>query len=156
MNAKRASFFVAAWLLNSGTAWSCHEGGPMGFADGKLDVLSVDISSSSTFAFASSSGTMGCEDWILGQRGEEEQFLQANWDQLTEEAANQSQDLHWISFAKLAGCNSVESKQWSILANQHFATLFDSPASAEKARRNFRFQFNQHLSNAQVSCRLTS
>lgn len=128
----------------------------MGFADGKLDALSVDISSSSTFAFASSSGTMGCEDWTLGQRYEEEQFLQANWDQLTEEAANRSQDLYWISFAKLAGCNSVESKQWSILANQHFATLFDSPASAEKARRNFRFQFNQHLSNAQVSCRLTS
>ena len=128
----------------------------MGFADGKLDALSVDISSSSTFAFASSSGTMGCEDWTLGQRYEEEQFLQANWDQLTEEAANRSQDLHWISFAKLAGCNSVESKQWSILANQHFATLFDSPASAEKARRNFRSQFNQHLSNAQVSCRLTS
>ena len=128
----------------------------MGFADGKLDALSVDISSSSTFAFASSSGTMGCEDWTLGQRYEEEQFLQANWDQLTEEAANRSQDLHWISFAKLAGCNSVESKQWSILANQHFATLFDSPASAEKVRRNFRFQFNQHLSNAQVSCRLTS
>ena len=128
----------------------------MGFADGKLDALSVDISSSSTFAFASSSGTMGCEDWTLGQRYEEEQFLQANWDQLTEEAANRSQDLHWISFAKLAGCNSVESKQWSILANQHFATLFDSPASAEKARRNFRFQFNQYLSNAQVSCRLTS
>ena len=128
----------------------------MGFADGKLDALSVDISSSSTFAFASSSGTMGCEDWTLGQRYEEEQFLQANWDQLTEEAANRSQDLHWISFAKLAGCNYVESKQWLILANQHFATLFDSPASAEKARRNFRFQFNQHLSNAQVSCRLTS
>ena len=128
----------------------------MGFADGKLDALSVDISSSSTFAFASSSGTMGCEDWTLGQRYEEEQFLQANWDQLTEEAANRSQDLHWISFAKLAGCNSVESKQWSILANQHFATLFDSLASAEKAHRNFRFQFNQHLSNAQVSCRLTS
>ena len=127
----------------------------MGFADGKLDALSVDISSSSTFAFASSSGTMGCEDWTLGQRYEEEQFLQANWDQLTEEAANRSQDLHWISFAKLAGCNSVESKQWSILANQHFATLFNSPASAEKVRRNFRFQFNQHLSNAQVSCRLT-
>ena len=128
----------------------------MGFADGKLDALSVDISSSSTFAFASSSGTMGCEDWTLGQRYEEEQFLQANWDQLTEEAANRSQDLHWISFAKLAGCNSIESQQWSILANQHFATLFDSPASAEKARRNFRSQFNQHLSNAQVSCRLTS
>ena len=128
----------------------------MGFADRKLDALSVDISSSSTFAFASSSGTMGCEDWTLGQRYEEEQFLQANWDQLTEEAANRSQDLHWISFAKLAGCNYVESKQWLILANQHFATLFDSPASAEKARRNFRFQFNQHLSNAQVSCRLTS
>ena len=128
----------------------------MGFADGKLDALSVDISSSSTFAFASSSGTMGCEDWTLGQRYEEEQFLQANWDQLTEEAANRSQDFHWISFAKLAGCNSIESKQWSILANQHFATLFDSPASAEKARRNFRFQFNQHLSNAQVSCQLTS
>ncbi len=128
----------------------------MGFADGKLDALSVDISSSSTFAFASSSGSMGCEDWTLGQRYEEEQFLQANWDQLTEEAANRSQDLHWISFAKLAGCNYVESKQWLILANQHFATLFDSPASAEKARRNFRFQFNQHLSNAQVSCRLTS
>ena len=128
----------------------------MGFADGKLDALSVDISSSSTFAFASSSGTMGCEDWTLGQRYEEEQFLQANWDQLTEEAANRSQDLHWISFAKLAGCNSVESKQWSILANRHFATLFDSPVSSEKARRNFRFQFNQHLSNAQVSCRLTS
>ena len=156
MNARWASFFVAAWLLNSGTAWSCHEGGPMGFADGKLDALSVAISSSSTFAFASSSGTMGCEDWTLGQRYEEEQFLQANWDQLTEEAANRSQDLHWISFAKLAGCNSIESKQWSILANQHFAKLFDSPASAEKARRNFRFQFNQHLSNAQVSCRLTS
>ena len=128
----------------------------MGFADGKLDALSVDISSSSTFAFASSSGTMGCEDWTLGQRYEEAQFLQANWDQLTEEASNRSQDLHWISFAKLAGCNSVESKQWSILANQHFVTLFDSPASAEKARRNFRFQFNQHLSIAQVSCRLTS
>ena len=128
----------------------------MGFADGKLDALSVDISSSSTFAFASSSGSRGCEDWTLGQRYEEEQFLQANWDQLTEEAANRSQDLHWISFAKLAGCNYVESKQWSILANQHFVTLFDSPASDEKARRNFRFQFNQHLSNAQVSCRLTS
>ena len=155
MNARWASFFVAA-CLSSGTAWSCHEDGPMGYADGKLDAFSVDISSSSTFAFASSSGTMGCEDWTLGQRYEEEQFLQANWDQLTEEAANRSQDLHWISFAKLAGCNSIESKQWSILANQHFATLFDSPASAEKARRNFRFQFNQHLSNAQVSCRLTS
>ena len=132
MNARWASFFVAAWLLNSGTAWSCHEGGPMGFADGKLDALSVDISSSSTFAFASSSGTMGCEDWTLGQRHEEEQFLKANWDHLTEEAANRSQDLYWISFAKLAGCNSTESKQWSILANQHFATLFDSLTSAEK------------------------
>ena len=75
---------------------------------------------------------------------------------LTEEAANRSQDLHWISFAKLAGCNPIESEQWSILANQHFATLFDSPVSSEKARRHFRFQFNQHLSDAQVSCRLTS
>ena len=128
----------------------------MGFADGKLDAFSVDISSSSTFAFASSSGTMGCEDWILGQRYEEEQFLQANWDQLTEEAANRSQDLHWISLAQLAGCDPTESKRWSILANQHFATLFDSPDSSEKARSDFRFQFNQHLSDAQLSCRLAS
>ncbi|MAA68117.1 MAG: hypothetical protein CL915_05000 [Deltaproteobacteria bacterium] len=156
MNAKRASFFVAAWLLSSSTVWSCHEGGAMGFADGKLEAFSVDISSSSTFAFASSSGTMGCEDWTLGQHYEEEQFLQANWDQLTEEAANRSQDLHWVSLAQLAGCNPTESKQWSILANQHFATLFDSPASSEQARRDFRSQFNQHLSDAQFSCRLDS
>ena len=128
----------------------------MGFADGKLDAFSVDISSSSTFAFASSSGTMECEDWTLGQRYEEERFLQANWDQLTEEAANRSQDLHWISLAQLAGCDLTESKQWSILANQHFATLFGSPDSSEKARSDFRFQFNQHLSDAQVSCRLAS
>ena len=156
MNARWASFFVAAWLLSGGTAWSCHEGGPMGFADGKLDAFSVDISSSSTFAFASSSGTMGCEDWTLGQRYEEEQFLQANWDQLTEEAANRSQDLHWISLAQLAGCDPTESKQWSILANQHFATLFDGLDSSKKARRDFRSQFNQHLSDAQLSCRLAS
>lgn len=158
MNVQQASWFLLLGLthLIGSSAWACHEGGPMGFASDNSEAFSVDFTSSSTYAFASTSGTMGCEDWSLSQQREQDQFLWAKWELLAEEAARQDQDLHWQTLAHLAGCNSVEASQWMPLAGEHFATLFDDPNATKEVRNRFRLQFNQHLTDARLSCRLSS
>ena len=45
------------------TAQACHKGGAMGFASEDPVASTIDYSSGSTFIFASTFGTLGCENW---------------------------------------------------------------------------------------------
>jgi hypothetical protein len=158
MNVPLVKWLFGTLLLLGGGAYSasaCHEGGPMGFASDNPEALSVDISSSSTFAFASTSGTMGCSEWHLSERYEQDRFLLVNWDHLAEEAAIKP-DVYTQGLALLAGCPSQEQKAFGDVLRQNHARLFSAvaPNSADD-RQTFRQRLNRHLESASVGCRLS-
>ncbi len=53
------------------TLWACHKGGPMGFATNDQGGFSLDITLSPTFTGASTQGTSGCKDLLLGHNGKQ-------------------------------------------------------------------------------------
>ena len=88
--------------LLGGTAWSCHEGGPMGFVVGK------PTRSPSTFPLHLPLLLPALRELWDAKIGHWANVMKSsfysNWDQLTEEAATAVKIVP-ISFAQLAGCD---------------------------------------------------
>ncbi|MBT3215355.1 MAG: hypothetical protein HN351_11970, partial [Deltaproteobacteria bacterium] len=56
MNWKTFLLLTTAVIFGGGNAWACHQGGPMGFANGDPGAFSLDITISPTYTGASTSG----------------------------------------------------------------------------------------------------
>ncbi|MBF0352777.1 MAG: DUF3015 family protein [SAR324 cluster bacterium] len=99
----RISCLIAV-MLSAPEVQACHQGGPMGFAAHDPGAFSLDITSSTFFPFASTSGTSHCEQWDFVSN-ERSRFIGTYHESLGEELV-QGTGFHLETLISLSGCVS--------------------------------------------------
>jgi len=125
MKSLRNFFIIAsinACLLTTQTAFACHEGGAMGFASEDPVASTTDYSSGSTFVFASTFGTLGCENWDF-VKNNRVQYLDMAWNKLSEEVA-QGKGEHITALSDMYGCNGEHQQTFESLLYVNYPHLF--------------------------------
>ena len=113
---------INACLFLSQTALACHEGGAMGMASEDPLNSTIDYSSGSTFVFASTSGTLGCENWDF-VKNNRMQYLDMAWNKLSEEVA-QGKGEHITALSNMYGCNGEYKQTFESLLYGNYPHLF--------------------------------
>ena len=108
---------------------ACNRGGPMGFAHKDPGMLSVNITFSPTFAFASTSGTSGCKNWDYSIELRRE-FIQTQWVLLREESSRGGGE-HIAVLSNMSGCLKAEHREFSRMLKQHYPDLFAKRSNSE-------------------------
>ena len=113
---------INACLFLTQTALACHKGGAMGMASEDPLNSTIDYSSGSTFVFASTSGTLGCEncDFVRNNRV---QYLDLAWNKLSEEVA-QGKGEHITALSDMYGCNGEYKQTFESLLYGNYPHLF--------------------------------
>ena len=115
------------------TAQACHEGGPMGMASKKPIASTIDYSSGSTFIFASTSGSLGCENWDF-VKNNRVQYLDVAWNKLSEEVA-QGQGEHLVALSQMYGCQGEYKHTFESLLYGNYHHLFSEMKEIESYER---------------------
>ena len=117
-------FILTVLILNhlSLGVLACNRGGPMGFAHKDPGMLSVNITFSPTFAFASTSGTSECKNWdyIAEVR---RQFVQTQWALLKEESSR-GEGAHLAVLSDMMGCLHTDHLEFIRMLKQYYPVLF--------------------------------
>ena len=113
---------INACLFLTQTALACHKGGAMGMASEDPLNSTIDYSSGSTFVFASTSGTLGCENWDF-VRNNRVQHLEMVWYKLSEEVA-QGKGEHITALSGMYGCNREYQQTFESLLYGNYPHLF--------------------------------
>ena len=104
------------------TAMACHKGGAMGLASKDPLASTIDYSSGSTFAFASTSGSLGCENWDF-VKNNRVQYLDVAWNKLSEEVA-QGKGEHIVALSQMYGCQGEYKHTFESLLYGNYPHLF--------------------------------
>jgi len=115
------------------TALACHEGGPMGFASKKPISLITDYTSAPTFISASTSGSLGCENWDF-VKNNRVQYLDVAWNKLSEEVA-QGQGEHIVALSQMYGCQGEYKHTFESLLYGNYPHLFSEMKEIESYER---------------------
>jgi len=115
-------FLINACLFFTQTALACHKGGAMGMASEDPLNSTIDYSSGSTFVFASTSGTLGCENWDF-VRNNRFQYLDLAWNKLSEEIS-QGKGEHIAALSGMYGCSEEYQKAFESLLYGNYTHLF--------------------------------
>ena len=113
---------INACLFLTQTALACHKGGAMGMASEDPLNSTIDYSSGSTFVFASTSGTLGCENWDF-VRNNRVQYLDLAWSKLSEEVA-QGKGEHIAALSGMYGCYGENQQTFESLLYGNYPHLF--------------------------------
>ena len=113
---------INACLFLTQTALACHKGGAMGMASEDPLNSTIDYSSGSTFVFASTSGTLGCENWDF-VKNNRMQYLDLAWNKLSEEVA-QGKGEHTAALSGMYGCNGEYQQTFESLLYGNYPHLF--------------------------------
>ena len=113
---------INACLFLTQTVLACHEGGAMGMASEDPLNSTIDYSCGSTFVFASTSGTLGCENWDF-VKSNRMQYLDMAWNKLSEEVA-QGKGEHITALSKMYGCNGEYKQTFESLLYGNYPHLF--------------------------------
>ena len=113
---------INACLFLTQTAIACHKGGAMGLASEDPLNSTIDYSSGSTFVFASTSGTLGCENWDF-VKSNRMQYLDMAWNKLSEEIA-QGKGEHITALTDMYGCNGEYKQTFESLLYGNYPHLF--------------------------------
>ena len=113
---------INACLFLTQTALACHKGGAMGMASEDPLNSTIDYSSGSTFVFASTSGTLGCENWDF-VKSNRMQYLDMAWNKLSEEVA-QGKGEHISALSNMYGCNGEYKQTFESLLYGNYPHLF--------------------------------
>ena len=113
---------INSCLFLTQTALACHKGGAMGMASEDPLNSTIDYSSGSTFVFASTSGTLGCENWNF-VRNNRVQYLDMAWNKLSEEVA-QGKGEHITALSDMYGCNGEYKQTFESLLYGNYPHLF--------------------------------
>ena len=125
MRSLRTFFIIVlinACLFLTQTVLACHEGGAMGMASEDPLNSTIDYSSGSTFVFASTSGTLGCENWDF-VKSNRMQYLDMVWNKLSEEVA-QGKGEHITALSNMYGCNGEYKQTFESLLYGNYPHLF--------------------------------
>ena len=109
-------------LFMTQTALACHKGGAMGFASEDPLHLSFDYTSSYTMISASTSGSLGCENWDI-IKNNRVQYLDLAWNKLSEEVA-QGKGEHITALSNMYGCNGEYQQTFDSLMYGNYPHLF--------------------------------
>ena len=109
-------------LFLTQTAIACHKGGAMGLASKDPLNSTIDYSSGSTFVFASTSGTLGCENWDF-VKSNRVQYLDMAWNKLSEEVV-QGKGEHINALSDMYGCNGEYKQTFESLLYGNYPHLF--------------------------------
>ena len=113
---------INACLFLPQTVLSCHKRGAMGFASEDPVASTIDYSSGSTFVFASTFGTLGCENWVFVKNNRVQYFDMA-WNKLSEEVA-QGKGEHITALSDMYGCNGEYKQTFESLLYGNYPHLF--------------------------------
>ena len=113
---------INSCLFLTQTALACHKGGAMGMASEDPLNSTIDYSSGSTFVFASTSGTLGCENWDF-VKNNRMQYLDMAWNKLSEEVA-QGKGEHITALSGMYGCNGEYQQTFESLLYGNYLHLF--------------------------------
>ena len=113
---------VNACSFMTHTAFACHKGGAMGMASEDPLYSTIDYSCWSTFVFASTSGTLGCENWDF-VRNNRVQYLDLSWNKLSEELS-QGKGEHIAALSGMYGCSGEYQQTFESLLYGNFPHLF--------------------------------
>ena len=125
MNPLKTFFVIVlinACLFLTQTALACHKGGALGMASEDPLNSTIDYSSGSTFVFASTSGTLGCENWDF-VKSNRMQYLDMAWNKLSEEVA-QGKGEHITALSNMYGCNGEYKQTFESLLYGNYPHLF--------------------------------
>ena len=114
--------FINACLFLTQTSLACHKGGAMGMASEDPLNSTIDYSSGSTFVFASTSGTLGCENWDFVSNNRV-QYLDLAWNKLSEEVA-QGKGAHIAALSGMYGCYGAYQQTFESLLYGNYPHLF--------------------------------
>ena len=104
------------------TAVACHKGGAMGFASEDPLASTIDYTSGSTFVFASTSGSLGCENWDF-VKNNRVQYIDVAWSKLSEDVA-QGKGEHFIALSQMYGCQGENQHTFESLLYRNYPRLF--------------------------------
>ena len=113
---------LPVFTFQASTVFACHEGGAMGFASEDPVASTTDYSSGSTFIFASTFGTLGCENWDF-VKSNRVQYLDLAWNKLSEEVA-QGKGEHITALSGMYGCNGEYKQTFESLLYGNYPHLF--------------------------------
>ncbi len=113
---------INACLFMTQTALACHKGGAMGIASKDPLNSTIDYSSGSTMAIASTVGTLGCENWDF-VRNNRVQYLDLAWNTLSKEVA-QGKGEHITALSNMYGCNGEYQQTFESLLYGNYSDLF--------------------------------
>ena len=103
-------------------AIACHKGGAMGLASEDPLNSTIDYSSGSTFVFASTSGTLGCENWDF-VKNNRVQYIDLVWSNLSREIA-QGKGEHFAALSGLYGCEEEYKLTFDSILYVNYPHLF--------------------------------
>ena len=124
-------FFVCAFQTSSVVA--CHKGGAMGIASQDPIASTIDYTFASTFAFGSTQGTLGCENWDF-VKNNRVQYLDLVWNKLSEEVA-QGKGEHLVALSKMYGCEGEYKQTFESLLYGNYPRLFLEMETIESYER---------------------
>ena len=137
---------LALMIVGSASlALACHKKGAMGLASKDPLSSTTDYVLFPTFMLASTSGTLGCENWDLVSL-EQVQYIAANWEPLKEETAQGEGD-HLVALSQLMGCAQEAQPSFQQLMHAHYPVLFSntSQRTPEESTHDVLFQMKSLL-----------
>jgi len=144
---RKIIFCVTVFFWGIKTVWSCHQGGPMGFATNDPGGFSLDITLSPTYTGASTLGSMGCKNWDYTQH-QKNLFLLTQWTYIIEEASK-GEGENLIALAKIMGCTEGQQTLFAILLQENYYSLFTSSHTQNDFINNLETLLSQ---NESLSC----
>ena len=121
------------FLFQAFTAQACHEGGSMGMASKNPLASTIDYTSAPTFISASTSGSLGCENWDF-VKNNRVQYLDVAWNKLSEEVA-QGQGEHLVALSQMYGCQGEYKHTFESLLYGNYHHLFSEMKEIESYER---------------------
>ncbi len=115
------------------TAMACHKGGAMGIASQDPIASTIDYTFASTFAFGSTQGTLGCENWDF-VKNNRVQYLDLVWNNLSEEVA-QGKGEHLVALSQMYGCQGEYKQTFESLLYGNYPRLFSDMKAIESYER---------------------
>ena len=115
------------------TAMAFHKGGAPGFTSEDPLASTIDYSSGSTFVFASTSGSLGCENWDFIKNNRVE-YLDRVWNTLSQEVA-QWKGEHVVAHSQMYGCQGEYKHTFESLLYGNYPRLFSDMKAIESYER---------------------
>ena len=124
---------LLVFWFQASTVFACHEGGAMGIASQDPIASTIDYTFASTFAFGSTQGTLGCENWDF-VKNNRVQYLDLVWNNLSEEVA-QGKGEHIVALSQMYGCQGEYKHTFESLLYGNYPHLFSEMKEIESYER---------------------